>query len=220
MSLLEKVQLERRGMSQSPHVAHAKEWGEPARDVKPVDLEKKWREDLAAAEMPRYGKKNGDYYEGVVNERGLMRPGEKIPVATGDASTAHHRYGPGVIDPARPRTPPFSWGDDSGTVKDQQGASTANDPATWQRNLDEAMSGPRFTKSTGNFHIKNDAQPGSPIRPAEAKPRHISDASPQQPPGRGCAGGTPTGSWAAQRHERVGVHHGPQVAGRGPRQEA
>ena len=63
MSLLEKVQRERMGISESPHVAQHSDWAEQPQRVQTANLEEQWRKDLeTAGDAPRYGKKNGDYY--------------------------------------------------------------------------------------------------------------------------------------------------------------
>eukprot|EP01047_Picozoa_sp_COSAG01_P063579 COSAG01_NODE_8261_length_2852_cov_6.151471_2_plen_611_part_00 len=221
MSVLEKVRRERMGISESPHVAHHSDWAEPsAARVQPVNLEEQWRKDLeVAGAAPRYGKKNGDYYEGVVNEQGMGRPGEKMPVP-GSLGMAHHRYGPGVADPARPKTPPFAWSDGSGTVPPPAGSggqNTADASDGWRKNLDEAMSGPRFTKSYGNFHTERAPgrrQPSASRRKADVEgtstfmnlnygaqpPSEPPTGEPAQDGGSVAAGPAEAAAWA---HTRV-----------------
>ena len=188
MSILEKVQKERMGVAESPHVAHAKEWAEPEAAAKPVNLAQKWRDDLdIASAAPRYGKKNGDYYEGVVNEQGMMRPGLKLgqaPVTLKEQE--HHRYGEGVSDPARPREAPFAWSDDSGTVADTKQTNSTSAREQWAKNLAEAQSGPRFAKSHGNYHGAKDGNPANIHSESAAS-------------GAAAAGGKHTGEWAHAR---------------------
>jgi hypothetical protein len=170
MSVLAKVRRERMGISESPHVAHHSDWAETSKaTVQPVNLEEQWRKDLeTAGDAPRYGKKNGDYYEGVVNEQGRGRPGEKMgPAPTSRADAAHHRYGQGVTDPARPKTPPFAWSDGSEAAQPVRSGTATDSAEGWRKNLDEAMSGPRFTKSYGNFHTDCPSRP----QPASASRR-------------------------------------------------
>ena len=154
MSVLEKVQNERLGLVERPHIASEAEWQEPQQPSPPVNVEEKWRADLEeAGNAPRFGKKN------------LTRPNNMLGEAPKNAEEAtYHRYGADVPDPARPKHAPFAWDDDSGTVKHQElhKQTSADTTEKWRQNLDVAMEGPRFTKSFGNFHTPKDSC--SPVR--------------------------------------------------------
>ena len=130
MSVLEKVARERVGISESPHIAHHQDWAEPKPAAAPSaeEVQKQWKESLdQAAAGPRYAKRN------------MNLDGAKDP--SGD------RYA-GTADPARPKTPPFAWADDSGTVKTQELQKTHDTPEGWAKKIEEAQSGrPNFAKA-------------------------------------------------------------------------
>lgn len=129
MSVLDKVAKERSGISESPHIAHHSDWAEPKADAAPSaeEVQRQWKEGLdQAAQGPRYAKRN-------MNLDGARQPGGS-------------RY-ENTADPARPKTPPFAWSDDSGTVKTQELQKTTDTPENWAKRIEEAQSGPNFSKS-------------------------------------------------------------------------
>jgi hypothetical protein len=193
MSVLEKVARERVGISESPHIAHHEDWAEPPQAAAPSaeEVQKQWREGLEqAATGPRYAKRN------------MNLDGGKEP--SGD------RY-EGTADPARPKTPPFAWGDDSGTVKTQELQKTHDTPETWAKNIEEAQSGPNFAK-TQLLARNEDPGAGSASRSKHSveASRNILAQHDDKPSGRGQAGATrgTTGDWAHTR----GVKPAPYIA--------
>ena len=185
MSVLEKVARERQGISSSPHVAHHADWSEDM-FVKPESTEQVqagWAKGLeAAAQGPRYAKRNMNL--------------------DGSAQAGGTRYS-GTADPARPKTPPFAWGDDSGTVKTQELQRAPPDTKeNWAKNIADAQSGPYFAKphmmarsddptATGLTRSKHDVERSRNIFAHD-------DAPPATARG-GAKGANTSGDWAHTR---------------------
>ena len=144
MSVLEKVAREREGISESPHIAHHDDWAEPAASSAPSaeEVKKQWQDGLdQAASGPRYAKRN-------MNLDGALAPGGS-------------RYA-NTADPARPKTPPFAWSDDSGTVKTQELQKVSDTPENWAKKIAEAQSGPNFAKP--HMMARNEDAPSTTSR--------------------------------------------------------
>jgi hypothetical protein len=168
MSVLDKVARERMGTSESPHIAHHQDWAEPKAASRPSaeETQRQWKEGLEqAAQGPRYAKRN-------MNLDGALQPGGS-------------RY-TNTADPARPKTPPFAWADDSGTVKTQELQKTHDTPENWRKKIEEAQSGPSFAKSQLLARHEDPGVPSSRSKHDVEKSRNIleqHDGKPQRASG-------------------------------------
>ena len=208
MSVLDKVAQEKMGVFSSPHVAHHEDWAAPKQAAAPTEAESKeqWAKQIEEAQSagPRYAKRNGNFYEGVVS-------GFKPSEYQGEAGTASARYGDKAVDPAALREAPFAWSDDSGTVKTQELQRQPDDAKeTWAKNIEDAQSGPYFAKPhMMDGHAGGARGGGEPAASTsrkksdvEASRNILADGSAPSPAAKGRAGATngATGQWA---HTRV-----------------